>query len=223
MTIGDLDDAVGILDRLLDALLATLSGQAGRQGAALRYAIGDLRADAAAAVQGAALGTPLSACFADARAAGATVVGFEAVRLAMIAEAPLGLAGTIVANAGIRMALAEEASVLAATSFASSQDVFAAVAAINAGFEQAEEFAADNRDPAAYQALVAAHAAAVRDLTTRAASLPALVTYRVARSLTSHALANRLYGTVSRCDELRAENQIANPAFMPPVGTALSE
>ena len=147
----------------------------------------------------------------------------ERVRLAMLALTPRSIAAIAVATAGVRFALGREARILAATTFTSSQDVFAAVAQINGAFEAAEEFAADNRDPAAYQALIALHAAVVRDLTTRGASLPALVTYRVARVLTSHALANRLYGDASRCDELRAENKIIHPAFMPPTGTALSE
>ena len=86
--------------------------------------------------------------------------------------------------------------------------------------DQAEEFAADNRDPSTFQALIAAHAAATADLTTRAAYLPAMVTYSVQRVLTSHALANRLYGDASRCDELRAENKIIHPAFFPLTGTA---
>lgn len=223
MTLGDLDEATAILATLLSALLGTLTGQLGRQGAELRYAVGDLQASAAASLQAGTLGAALLECFALATSAGATVVGMEAVRAAMQAETPSGLPGIAVANAGIRFALAQEARILAATTFASSQDVFAAIVQQNAGFEAAEEFAADNRDPATYQALIAVHAAVTRDLTTRAVSLPALVSYAVPRVLSTHALANRLYGDASRCDELRAENKIINPAFCPLSGTALSE
>ena len=223
MTIGDLDEALGILDAMLTLLLGTLSGQVGRQGAALRYAIGDLQTAAPSLLQAGTLGLPLLNCFQLATYAGATLAGMERVRVAMAAATPTGLAGIAVANAGIRFALGREARILAATTFTSSQDVFAAIVATNAAFEAAEDFAADNRDPASYQALIAMHAAVTRDLTTRAISLPNLVTYTMARILTSHALANRLYGDASRCDELRAENKVIHPAFMPLRGTALSE
>ena len=74
-----------------------------------------------------------------------------------------------------------------------------------------------------YQALIALDAKVVADLTTRAAALPRLVTYSLRPQLTSHALANLLYGDAGRSDELRAENKVRHPAFMPPTGTALSE
>lgn len=223
MTIGDLDEAVAILATMLTAILGTLSGAVGRDGASLRYAVGDLQATAPTLLRTASLGAPLLNCFDLAFQAGATLVEMETVRAAMTAVSPIGLAGIAVANAGIRMALVEESKILAATTFTSSQDVFAAVWQMNSAFESAEEFAADNRDPANYQALISLHAAVTQDLTTRAMSLPQLITYSMARIMTSHALANRLYGDASRCDELRAENKVIHPAFMPLSGTALSE
>lgn len=223
MTLGDLDEATGILATMLTALLATLNGQVGRQGAALRYAVGDLQADAPTLIRAGSIGLPLLNCFQLAYYAGASFAGMDAVRAAMVAQAPIGLPGAILANLGIRYALGRQARILAGITFTSSQDVFAAIAAANAAFESAEEYAADNRDPACFQALLALHAAVTKDLTTRALSLPSLVTFTMPRVLTSHALANRLYGDASRCDELRLENKVIHPAFMPKSGTALSE
>ena len=77
--------------------------------------------------------------------------------------------------------------------------------------------------PARYHGLLALGAAVRRDLTTRATSLPRLTAYSFPRGTTSHALAYRLYGDASRCDELRAENGVIAPAFMPAAGTALSD
>ena len=79
MTIGDLEEAIGVLKTLLTALLGTLSGQVGRRGADLRYAVGDLGASASTLLQAGTIGAPLWACFEDAFAAGATVTGFEMV------------------------------------------------------------------------------------------------------------------------------------------------
>ncbi len=222
MTLAELDETTAILGTLLTALSGTLAGATGTPAADLYYAIGDLRANADDIIRAGALGAPLGAAFDLAVAAGATIANLELVRLAMVAEAPVSLSAVALTNAGIQLALAAEVGVLAATTFTSRQDVDAALATLNGAFDQAEEYAADNHAPAVYQALIGAHAAAVRDLTTRARPLPNLVTYRFARVMTSHALAQRLYGDASRCDELRAENKIIAPAFCPPVGRALS-
>lgn len=223
MTLGELDEAVSVLAVMTDRLLATLSGQVGRQGAALRYAVGDLRAQAPDLLRTGTVALPILDCFTFAGLAGATLDGVDAVRAALVALAPTGLPGLAVGNLGIRFALGRMARILAATTFTSSQDVFAAIARMNAAFEQAEDYAANHRDPANFQALIALHAAVTRDLTTRAVSLPKLTAYRFARGMTAPTLANRLYGDAGRADELRAENKIIHPAFMPRRGTALSE
>lgn len=223
MTLGEIDEAVVILATMTDRILATLSGQVGRQGAALRYAVGDLRANAPALLRTGTIAFPIFDCFTFASLAGATLDGIDAVRIAMVGVSPSGLAGIAIANVGIRFALGRMARILASTSFTSSQDVFNAIARMNAAFEQAEDYAANHRDPASYQGLIGLHAAVTRDLTTRAVSLPKLTTYRFARGMTAPTLANRLYGDAGRADELRLENRVIHPAFMPLGGTALSE
>jgi hypothetical protein len=223
MTLAELNEAVADLGVMLKALAGVLVGAEGTDAANLYFAIGDLSANADSYLRTASLGAPLLNVFDLAFAAGATIGTLETVRTELTALTPTGLPAIAVVNAGIRMALAEEVKVLAATEFTSSQDVQAALAQINDGFDSAIEYAADNRDPTCYQALIAAHAAAVRDLTTRALSLPSIITYAFGRVMTSHALANRLYGDASRCDELRLENKIIDPHFMGITGTALSE
>ena len=222
MSVDELDEATAILATMMTALRGTLAGATGTPAADLYYAVGDLLANAPTLYQTSALGTPLAGCFALAVTAGATVIDMEAVRIAMMAEAPINLAGIATANAGIQMALASEVRILAATTFVSTQDVDAALTAINDAFDPAEEYAADSHDPTVFQALIAAHAACVQDLVTRARPLPKLVTYAVARPMTSHALAYRLYGDATRCDQLRDENKVIYPAFMPKTGVALS-
>ena len=219
----DISEAVAILTRMLTVLLGALQSSTGRGGSALRYAVGDLQATAQKAIGTAALGAPLVRCFGLAWRAGATPEDIDAVRLAMQAETTAGLAGVIVTNLGIRLALATESLILTTTTFTSSQDVFAVLDRTGAAFDAAEEYAADNRDAANYQALIGLRAATVRDLTIRAAMLPRRTTYTLPRGTTSHVLANRLYGDARRADELRAENKIIHPAFMPASGSALSE
>ena len=219
----DRNEALGILGDMMTALQGSVPSAVGRPGAVFRYACGDLLASASIYLQTASLGTPLLNCFTQAIAAGATLTGMDAVRTTMSAESPTGQPGILVATAGIRFALIAEAQILADTTFVSSQDVFAALATISAAFDDAEAYAADNHDPATYQALIALGATVARDLTTRAAPLPRLTTYSFPRGTTSHVLAYRLYGDAGRAEELRAENKVIHPAFMPASGTALSE
>lgn len=223
MTVDELDEASTILAAMMKALSGTLVGASGAAAANLFYAIGDILANGDAFLQAAALGTPLATAFALSVTAGATVPDMELVRLAMAAQTPMTSAAIAVTNAGIQFALAAEVQILAATTFASTQDVDAALTAINDAFDPAEEYAADNHDPTVFQALIGAHAACVQDLTARARPLPKLVTYATGRPVTSHALAYRLYGDATRCDELRAENRVIHPAFMPATGIALSD
>ena len=121
------------------------------------------------------------------------------------------------------MALGSEAKILAGATFTSSGDALGAMAVFQTAMEAAQDWAADNHLPALYQALLSLGAAVARDLTTRAAPLPKLTTYSFARGTSSLALAYRIYGDANRADELRAENKINHPAFMPAAGTALSE
>ena len=223
MMLAELEETQAILATMMTALSGTLTGATGTTAANLRYAIGDLLADADTLIRSASLGTPLLAVFDMSFAAGATIPTMELVRLALVAQAPVSLSAIALTNVGIQMALAEEVKILAATTFTSRQDVDTALSALNDAFDAAVEYAADNHDPSSFQALIAAHGAAVRDLTTRARPLPKMVTYSFNRPFTSHALANRLYGDASRCDELRAEGQVIDPAFMPITGPALSE
>ena len=223
MTVDQLNEALAVLDTMLSGLLTAAPGGSGYPNADLFWAVGTLQAGAPAALQAGQLSAPLSNCFNLAITSGATLAGMQAIEAAMQAETPVGIPAQAVANAGVRYALIAESQILSNTTFTSSQDVFAALAAINCSFDAAQEYAADNQDPANYQALIALQSSVVQDLTTRAIYLPALVTYSFARTFTSHALSNRLYGTADRCDELRMENKIIHPAFMHPSGICLSE
>ena len=223
MTLDEISEAKTILATMLSALGNTLAGATGTPAADLLYGIGDLEANADTYLRAGAIGAPLLACFNDAVAAGATIASMELVRLAMEAEVPQSVSAVALTNSGIRMALAAEVQILAATTFASRQDIDAALDALVAAFDPAVEYAADSGESAVFQALIAAQAASVTDLNSRAQSLPALVTYSFGRVMTSLALAQRLYGDASRADELCALNKVVDPTFMPATGVALSE
>lgn len=223
MTLDDADEAANVLQVALTALQAAVPTQTGRTAAEFRYACGDILAQASALISTAALGTSLQACFDDAVAAGATLNGLVAVRNAVAALTLTGQAAIYVAGGCYSMALGSEVKILAAFTFTSSNAALGALAVFSAAVDMAQDWAADNHLPALYQNLLTIGAAVSRDLTTRATSLPRLTTYSFPRGTTSHALAYRLYGDAGRCDELRAENGVIAPAFMPASGTALSD
>ena len=223
MTLTEIDETTAILGVMLTALSGTLTAASGTAAADLYYAIGDLQANAGSLIRSGVWGAQVLACFDLSLPAGATITDMEAVRLAMEAQAPQSVTAVTLTNAAIQMALAEEVKILAATTFTSRTDIDAALSALIAAFEGAVEYAADSGDSATFQALIAAQAAAVTDLNARAQSLPSIVNYSFQRVMTSHALAQRLYGDASRADELRAMNGVIDPHFMPIAGSALTE
>lgn len=223
MTFAQRRVAVAALKAVLDALLASGINAESQDGATLRQLCGALSADAVNQVQASTFGTPLRACFAAATAAGATFAGMDRVRQAAQGVTATDLPVQRVAQTAARLALAEIARILAATTFTSRQDIDAALAQVNAAFVPAEDFAAAQFNNVVWRALLASHGDVVRDLTARARPLPRIVSYSFGTRMPLLTLANRLYGDASRADELLAENcDTVHPLFMPPSGRALS-
>lgn len=229
MTKSELDEAVALVRRLLVALIGTLPTQAGALGAQLKVSCGTLALNApaelnAAPVEGAPapLWSDLARCFELARSAGASFAAMDAVRVLAEGFSPLAAAGLAVMNVSVRMALAEQAQILAATTFASRAEVDRTLDQVNAAFETAVDVAADRLDNVAYRALIALRAAVVHDLSTRALPLPQLVTLRFPVRFPVLTLAQRIYQDGARAGELVGENDVVHPAFMPRVIRALS-
>lgn len=223
MTKNDLAAATALATRCLALVAAAKAGQAaGQSGAQLAYLTGLLTANAASELAAGTFWADFAKCFEAARAAGATIVQMETIRVAMAAAQPTTPVAVAVQNFAIRLALVEEAQILAATVFVSRADADAALAAISPAFDAAIETAANNFDQVAYQALVALEGAVATDLSTRAFALPTIVNYGFARNLPALWIAQSLYQDASRADELVAENDVVHPLFMPRQIEALS-
>ena len=223
MTFAQRRVAVAALKAVLDALLASGVDAANQDGATLRQLCGALAADAVDQVQAGTFGVPLLACFRAATTAGATFAGMDRVRQQAQAVTASDLPVQRVAQTAVRLALAEIARILAATTFTSRQDIDAALARVNAAFIPAEDFAAAQFNNVVWRALLASHGDIVRDLTARARPLPRIVTYSFGTRMPVLTLANRLYGDAGRAEELLAENRdTVHPLFMPASGRALS-
>jgi prophage DNA circulation protein len=221
-TVANIAEGVAILTSALTALNGTVTGQSGVPGSDLFFAINDLIANAETDIRALALGAPLLAVFEQATATGATLGGMNAVLAVLEAADPTGAIGIAIVNSSINMALIELARILSQTTFTSSNDATAAIAANNENFSAAEETVADSGDSGTYQALIALHGAVTHDLVNRALQLPSLIAYEFPRSLPSLVMAWRLYQDVSQADALVAQNKVIHPAFMPASGVALS-
>ncbi|HEY8685987.1 MAG TPA: DNA circularization N-terminal domain-containing protein [Chloroflexota bacterium] len=93
---------------------------------------------------------------------------------------------------------------------------------ITAALDSEITFAGDAEDDSTYLALKQLRSAIARDLTTRGASLPTVVTVSFGVSLPSLTIAQRLYKDASRADQITAESNTIHPAFCPTSFKALA-
>jgi prophage DNA circulation protein len=225
MTKTDLNEAIAATAKVLTALQGTLAGQTGLAGAQTNFLCGQLAANGAVELFGGGyqFWTDLTNCFEAAQKAGATFAAMGAVLAAANALTPVGLPAIAVKNFSVRMALVEQARILAATTFTSRQQIDGFFDQIDASLQAAELVAADNLDNVAYVLLINVHAAVSNDLSSRAFTLPQMVTYSYPTRMPSLWIAQRLYQDASRNDELIAENLPIHPLFMPSTGRALAQ
>src|SRR5215471_7741797 len=94
----ELNEAAGLARQALDGLLGTLAGPSGAPGARLRYLCGALRANAPVEIASGAFWADMTACFEQARNAGATYTAMDQVRALAEAFAPSFAAGIAVQN-----------------------------------------------------------------------------------------------------------------------------
>jgi len=218
----DAKEAAPILQRSLKALLNAVPTEGSAVGSDLRTACGRLAANAEALLLRNAAGPPLANCFDLAFQAGATQAELAIARNETLTEAPVTVGATIIKQSIIGMCLATEGRAIARMTFTSREDVDALKLQMNQVFNAAEEVAADEMAQMTYRALVGLHGAVTFYLVDTARPLPRMVQYRFYGIMPSLVMANRLYYDARRADQLRAENKVVHPAFMPAAGRALS-
>lgn len=217
----DAKEAVPICNRCLNYMLQVTATR-GRTGASFRTAVGDFLADAMRIIQNDKAGPLLDDIFVKSLTAGVTQKQLAGVRAQTELEAPATVGALMIKNALIQFSLATEARIIADMTFISHEDVDLLQLTMNAGFAPAEEIAADDMAQSMFQALISLHAALSFHLVDTARPLPRMLRYQFYQSQTSLVMAYRLYSTARRADELRNENKIVHPAFMPMAGKALS-
>jgi prophage DNA circulation protein len=121
-----------------------------------------------------------------------------------------------------RTALVHLARASAAYQPTSQDDASARRASIVALFDAEILIAADQREDGAYRALCDLRDSVSRDLIARGASLAPIRIFDVPAALPADVLANRLYRSPARGDELIQEVAPIHPLFMPLTFSALA-
>ena len=194
----------------------------GRAGADLRSTVSDVRVNALRLLQYDELGPHVAKCFDLAVDLGMSFVQVERVRLVTDSFRPKLVGATVIQSALIQLALVTQGRLIAATTFKSRQDVEVVLETVNASFLKIAETVADRMDAMTYRAIVALHAAISFYLIEAARPLPRMVNFRFNQPMTTLSIAYRLYGDAGRADELRYENRVVHPLFVPRFGRALS-
>jgi hypothetical protein len=217
----DIREAKPIVHRALQNLLLGVSDR-GRPGSDVRRAVGSVMVQTEVLLRDDTIGEPLANCFDLAREAGMLVPNVVVVYDGVAAESPVTLGGTLIKDALISLCCANGARIIADMTFKSREQVDTIRGQANRAFAGIEEAAADAMDSESYIAMVRLHAATVNYLIETARPLPRLLVFRFAVPLTTLIAGHRLYDDAARADELREENKVVHPAFMRPVGRALS-
>jgi hypothetical protein len=219
---ADVDEAVPICANVLNYAL-TIIATRGRPGSDVRSAIGIFLANAPTLLRNDLGGQPLADIFDKLRLAGITLAQLSAVRNVATAETPVTVGGQLIKNSLIYFTFATGGVVLANMTFTSREDADQVKTLMNDAFDVMEEVAADDMDQVIFQALLRLHSAIIFYLTETARPLPRMLDFQFfTPSIPTIIAAYRLYADASRGDELRTENKVVHPAFMRPVGKALS-
>lgn len=230
--------AAGSSTTLLPAgtTVATLQGQLANQRAALATAGATAATTAASYSTGVDMMDPLAA-ITEAMRAGITDPAQQVRVLLNLAGfaftggqgggsvgvgAAIAIMATAMTAACRRAALVSLARAEATYQPVSYDDAAALRESITAALDAEITIAGDAGQDDTYLALKQVRSAIVRDLTTRGASLPTVVTVSFGVSMPSLAIAQRLYKDASRSDQITAEANTIHPAFCPLSFQALS-
>jgi hypothetical protein len=221
---SDIAECVDIITFVLSALNGSVPSSS--TSSQLRADIGALNASSALQIAEGTAAASLQQCFADATAAGATLMQMSGVLSDINTLTPVSTIAVQLVQLCVILALSQESNIIAATSFTDRETVESTMAMMKAQFDPAIENAADTSASDVMMALIALQSQVVQYLLVTEQPLPFLVEYQAGKPLPSFVLATRLYADPNDVEllanQLVAQNQVVNPAFMPLTGLALS-
>lgn len=215
MTIStEKEEVVGVMDRLCNALSATISSNTGRLGVQLRNQIGDMRVNYDIWWLDGTFMTKLLACFTTARQAPVKLESLTVVRQALFAEHPVGGVSMTIVQGAITLCLSAEGRMITDIKFVSRDDVENMITKMGAAFDTARDLAADAIDSSNYQALTALAGSVISHLADVARPLPRMITFKMSKTMPALVVAQRFYYDPSRWEEIISENRTIHPAFV---------
>lgn len=217
----EFDEIDEIVQRTMANLVA-FSSIAGRAGAELRRAVGDLTARTASYLADGTFANRLLNCFRLATQAGIDLNWMDRVIKQLTEEKPTALSSTSVVQNGLMMAVAQEGRIIRAMTFSSRDDVDATMRRMKKWFDTIKDILADTMSGPGYEAFITLAAGITRYLTDTARPLPRMLHYDIATTMPGLALSNYIYGEGGRAEELAAENKVVHPAFFPRTLRALN-
>jgi prophage DNA circulation protein len=215
------DEVLAIVDRMGAAVMSSAVDQTSNAGVTLRRSVGMMVVDYNM-VNLPTFATVFGMCLDLSRQTGATLTTTDRVRQAALAETPVSLPAILTVNAVVRLTLASEARIVSGMTFRSRDEVEAIATALNIAFEQTEMLAADDHDADTYMALLKLHGDVTQYLADRGRALPRIINYAYQMVMPSLRMAQLVYADPSRSTELRDENSVVHPAFMPMTGKMLA-
>lgn len=154
-------------------------------------------------------------CFSLAYLSGGTADDFYRVRRLCRSLDAKYTTGLALIEAGKRISLVAETHAIAENPLGTAQRCEEIQTRLNADFDEVITTAADRMEYDVSRAFVQLHAAVTADLIARGRRLPRVTAFSFAETMPSLRMAARLYGDAERADELRDENRVPHPLFMP--------
>lgn len=210
---SDRIEVEGVVNRLLDNLSLAISSKTGREGAAMRRQIGEVRANFAAFIKAGTFAAELLDCFEAAYTANVKLAALTIVRNGLFAETPVGEIGAAIVQMAIGFCLSTESRLIVLLEFNSRVDVELMMATMKAAFDTARERAADSSDSTFYKDLTYLAGALTNHLATVARPMPRMISFQLPATMPALAVSNRVYYTADRWEEIVAENKTIHPAF----------
>jgi prophage DNA circulation protein len=219
---AEFEDAVNIVKRVAPTILGTIPMTADTEVAALRFFVGDLVTNAGTYIIDNTISTRIVIALTQARIAGATMYTLARVRKAALAEAPIGLIGVAVKFMFTCLCLAQEAVALTGIKYTNRDQATDDQAVLMLAFSEAAEEASDDANAAAYMSIITLQGRVARYYADLIYTLPRVVDYRFQVTLPALAMSQVAYFNGERSDELRLQNRVIHPAFMPMTGKMLA-
>lgn len=205
----------GVMNRLLDLLSSTISSRSGLNSAALRTAIGDLRASYMNRLADGTFAAALLNCFNIIVETGGELPRLVTVHQQLFLEEPIGVTAEAIVQTAISYCLATEAKLITAIEFVSRDDVETLLKQTRDAFDFARERAADAEDSTYYRQLTALSGTVIKYLADTARPLARIVTFKMPGPMPALAVSERIYYAADRWEEIVNENKIVHPAFCP--------